>query len=309
MLESFLIIINQVGVLFILIAIGFLLRKVNLLEEKGVKGITNVVLYAVTPCVIIRSFDREMNTELLKGLMLTFAVAIASYIFIIILTNFIVRDKDDSRRRIYRFAIIFSNTGFMGIPIYQAVLGDIGVFYGSAYIAMFNVFSWTYGYMMMDRESKGFDLKKAIVNPGVLSTIIGVIIFVAGIKLPSFLLTPMADMAALNTPLPMLVIGYFLAGIALKDFKDSKQYYIIACKLVIVPVIVIALTYLFGVRGDVFLICAIAVSTPCATSTTMFSEKFGRDAMLASRVVSLSTLLSIVTMPIIISVAQVIAYR
>lgn len=309
MVESFLIIINQVAVLFILIAIGFLLRKVNLLEEKAVKGITNVVLYAVTPCVIIRSFNREMNVELLKGLLLTFAVSILSYIFIIVLTNFIVKDNDDSRRRIYRFAIIFSNTGFMGIPIYQAVLGDIGVFYGSAYIAMFNVFCWTYGYMMMDGKSKSFDIKKAIVNPGVLSTIIGVIIFIAGIRVPAILEVPMADMAALNTPLPMLVIGYFLAGIALSDFKDAKQYYIIACKLIFVPVLVIALTYLFGVRGDVFLICAIAVSTPCATTTTMFSEKFGRDAMLASRVVSMATLLSIVTMPIIISLAQTIAYR
>ena len=223
MVESFLIIINQVAVLFILIAIGFLLRKVNLLEEKAVKGITNVVLYAVTPCVIIRSFNREMNVELLKGLLLTFAVSILSYIFIIVLTNFIVKDNDDSRRRIYRFAIIFSNTGFMGIPIYQAVLGDIGVFYGSAYIAMFNVFCWTYGYMMMDGKSKSFDIKKAIVNPGVLSTIIGVIIFIAGIRVPAILEVPMADMAALNTPLPMLVIGYFLAGIALSDFKDAKQ--------------------------------------------------------------------------------------
>lgn len=309
MLESFLIIINQVAVLFILIAIGFLLRKVNLLEEKGVKGITNVVLYAVTPCVIIRSFNREMNIELLRGLLITFAVAIASYLFIIFLTKIIVRENEEEKRRIFRFAIIFSNTGFMGIPIYQAVLGDIGVFYGSAYIAMFNVFCWTYGFMMMEGSGKSFDIKKAIVNPGVLSTIIGVIIFVAGIRIPSILEVPMADMAALNTPLPMLVIGYFLAGIALSDFKDLKQYYIILCKLVIVPVVVIALTYICKVRGDVFLICAIAVSTPCATTTTMFSEKFDLDAMLSSRIVSLSTLLSIVTMPIIISLAQSIAYK
>ena len=142
-----------------------------------------------------------------------------------------------------------------------------------------------------------------------LSTIIGVIIFVAGIRLPELIMTPMVDMAALNAPLPMLIIGYFLAGIALSDFKDIKQYYVIACRLIIFPILVIALSYVAGVRGDVFLICSIAVSTPCATSTTMFSQKFNRDAALASRVVSLSTLLSIITMPIIIALAQSMAYK
>ena len=307
-MESFFIIVNQVAVLFILIGIGFLLRKINMFNHETVKGVTNIVMYAVTPCVIIRSFNREMNSELLHGLLLTFAVATISYIFCILMSYLLVRDKDDSRARIFRFAIIFSNTGFMGIPIYQAVLGDIGVFYGSIYIAMFNVFSWTYGYSMMEGKTRKISLKKAIVNPGVLSTIIGVIIFSTGISLPELLEMPMSYMAALNTPLPMLIIGFYLAGLQLSDFKDIKQYYIIVLKLLVLPILAIVLTYLAGVRGDVFLICAIAISTPCAASTTMFSEVFGRDSALASRIVSLSTLLSIITLPILITLAQGLAY-
>ena len=153
MAESFLDVGQQVLVLFILIGVGALLTKIGMITENGAKTMTDVVLYAVTPCVIVNAFQREYQPAMLGGLLVALLAAFLTLLFSVLLAELLYRKRDIDRGVVLKFALVFSNCGFMALPLQEAVLGEDGVFYGAAYIAVFNLFMWTYGLIVMGRRT------------------------------------------------------------------------------------------------------------------------------------------------------------
>lgn len=302
MLENFLTVGHQVLVLFILMSIGVAANRFKLIDSSAVNGMTNVVLYFVTPCVIIASFQREANMALFKGLLLTGGLALLIHLIFIAVSVFVIRDKDKGKEKVLRFAAIFSNCGFMSLPIQEALLGDIGVFYGSVYVAVFNVVLWTYGLSMMSGSRDEIKLSKLILNPGIIGILIGTLIFVFQIDLPVIISSPVEYMASLNTPLPMVIIGYYLGDLKLRHLtSDMKQYLAIGLRLVVLPLLAVVLLKLSGVDNTIAVVCTIASCAPAAAVTAMFANRFNRDARLAAQMVSVSTLFSLITIPIMVA--------
>ena len=296
MLSSFFDVGQQVLVLFILIGVGALLTKLGFITDKGASTMTDVVLYAVTPCVIVNAFQREYRPELLGGLLTALLCAFLTMLGSVLLAELIYRKTEISRAVVLKFSLVFSNCGFMALPLQEAVLGKDGVFYGAAYIAVFNIFMWTYGLITMSRKTELKSALKAIVNPGVIGTIIGVLLFVFSVKLPTVLASPVSLLAALNTPVPMLVIGYHLMHADLKRvLKDKGAYFAMAMRLIL---------YLLQVDSTVAVAVVIAVSSPVAAFTTMMAAKYGRDTELSAGIVSASALFSLITMPLIVGLAM-----
>ncbi len=313
-MQGFIPVATQVLILFLLMGVGILCKKYKLLNTDAVKCISDVVLYCVTPCVIIRSFaDTSFNTEKLKALLFTLLITLLIHGGMILLSRFLVRDQDDSRQRMLQFAVVFSNVGYMGLPLQEALLGSEGAFYSGMYIAVFNAAMWTYGLFLMSGDKTTVSPKKALLSPGVLGVVIGFAVFMIPSFFPSFTLphilyAPIHHLANLNTPLPMLVIGYYLADINFKAIiKDIKCFYVIFLRLVVMPLLALGVLYLCGVRGVMLVSLVISVSTPIAAVTTMFSTKYDRYPHLSCNLVSLSTLLSVFTMPLIVSLAGLIA--
>lgn len=301
-------VLTQVVILLILILLGAILTKAHILTEQGVKSMTDTVLILVTPCVIIKSFIREFNTSVLKNLLISFLIAFLAHIGFILISHLILHDKDKARERVLRFGAIFSNCGFMSIPLQQALLGDEGVFYCSSYIAIFNLFIWSYGLISMSGDKKYLTPKKILLSPGIIALTIGLIIFLLSIPIPKIILEPISYMAALNTPIPMIIIGYHLMqSNVLKGLTDVKSLFAMAVKLVIFPLLMLGVLYLCGVRGTMLVSSVITCSAPTAAITTMFSAKYGADTSLSVNMVSLSTILSLATMPVIITLAQYVA--
>lgn len=300
----FITVFTQVVILFILIFLGFTLAKTKVLNDKGVKCITDLVLYTVTPCVIIKSFVREFEKTLFKNLLISFVAVFAAHLLFILVTKLLLRSKNINRQKVLQFGTIFSNCGFMSIPLLQAVLGDDGVFYGSTYIAVFQLFIWSYGIASMGGK-ESITPKKLIINPGLLGFVAALLIFLLQIPVPKVIFEPISYMASLNTPLPMLIIGYHLANSnILAGFKDINLLFASVLKLFILPIIVIFAFYLCGLRGTLPLALTICASAPTAAITTMFSSKFSRDTALSVTMVSLTTLLSVISMPLIVTLAQ-----
>ena len=301
-------VLTQVVILFILIIIGTVLTKAKTLGENGVKNMTDVVLYTVTPCVIIKSFMREFEASAFKNLLISFLIAFLSHIGFIILSRILIRDKNQSNEAVLRFGTIFSNCGFMSIPLQQALLGDTGVFYGSSYIAIFQLFIWSYGILTMSGDRKYVSPKKLIINPGLIGLAIGLVIFLFSIHIPKIIAEPISYMSSLNTPLPMIIIGYHLAHSKLIDgLKSFKCLYAIFIKLFIFPLFTLGVMYICGVRGTLLVSSVISTSAPTAAMATMFSAKFNRNTSLSVNMVSLSTAFSLISMPIIITLAQYVA--
>lgn len=300
-------VLTQVIILLLLILTGFVLTKGKVLTENGIKSMTDMVLLLVTPCVIIKSFIREFDKDVLKSLLISFLIAILVHIGFI-LVSLLIKADDKAKQKVLQFGVIFSNCGYMSIPLQQALLGDTGVFYGSSFIAIFNIFVWSYGIILMSGDKKYLSPKKLIINPGMIGIVIGLIIFLFSIPVPKILSEPVSYLASLNTPLPMIIIGYHLAHSSLLNgIKSLKCIIAIAMKLVILPGAALGIMYLCGIRGTMLISSVISCSAPSAAITTMFSSKFGADTDMSVNMVSLSTVLSLLTMPLLITLTQYIA--
>ena len=306
MIENILLVGTQVVILFILIAIGVVCNKTKILTSKSLKDITNLVLYIITPCVIINSYNREFDLSMLKGLLITIIATLLSFAANILIAHLVIKDSDKKREAVLRFGAVFSNCGYMSLPLQQALLGDEGVFYCATYVAIFQIMLWTYGIIVISGDIKNLNPKKMILNPGVLSTLIGIIIFILPITLPKIIIEPVKYLAALNTPLPMIIIGFYLATSSF-NIKGFNIYLSFFLRLIASPILMLIIVYAFGIRGSLLVSSVISASAPVAAVSTMFSEKFNSDTPLSATMVSISTVLSILTMPLIIGFTMMLA--
>ncbi len=307
-LANFLTVGEQVLVLFLLIATGFLCNKGKMLTKEANKRISDLVVIVVAPCVIIKSFLREFNPNMLKMLLLALLIAAAAHAVMYLLAVCLIRDKDEQRRRVLQFGAIFSNAGFIALPLQEALLGPDGVFFGAAYLVMFNIFAWSLGVCMMTGDKSKITVKKILFSPGIIGVVVGMILFVTSCPLPSFITATLTHISNLNTPLPMIVVGYYLAETNLvKTLKDKNSYLCAGVRLVLFPLLALGLMYVCGVRGAMLTSMVISLSAPVAAMTTMFSEKFGADTILSVQLVSLTTLFSLITMPVIVAISQMLA--
>lgn len=304
MLQDFLTVASQVLTLFLLIGVGVVCAKVKLLSDGAVKALANLVLYIATPCVIVKSCIREFDPAMLWGFLTVIAVAAVTHGLLIVLAKVVFRDREEDRRRVFRVATVFSNAGYMAIPLQQAILGDVGVFYCAAYVIVFNVFLWTYGLAEMSGESR-LSVKKILLNPGVIGVAVGILLFVLPIPVPGLIVDGIGHLAALNTPVPMLIVGFYLAQTDLLGaLKDGRGWLCMALRLVVAPAVALGALLLCGVRGDLLTSCMICIATPVATACTMFATRFDRNPRLSVNLVSLSTLLSVVTLPLMVALTN-----
>lgn len=305
MLESFLIVGQQVAVLFILIFIGLGCALSGLLKKAAVDDMTNLVLYIVTPCILITSFQREFDSKMLGALGVALLTATGFHLLNILFAHTLVHDREKRRERVLRFGLVFSNAGYMSLPLQNEILGADGVFFGAAVIAIFNLLAWTYGLVLMGGDMKQIGFRKLFFNPGVVGVMIGLVFFVFPYSLPPVVKRPMEMLSALNTPLPMLIIGFYLAEAKIVPvLKDIKVHLVMFMRLLAVPLIMLAVLLALGVRDRTLVVaCTIAASAPSAAMTTMFSAKFNQDTQLSVGLVSLSTLVSILTMPLVVGLS------
>ena len=308
MLNSFMVVGTQVLILFILIGLGVLGTKCRLITKEGVSTMTEIMLYLVTPCVMINAFQKDFDYSMFIGFLIACGSAVFAHVLAILLGKLFFKGQTADRKSVMRFAVIFSNCGFMSLPLLEALLGSDGVFYGASYVAVFNIMCWSYGLKIMDPECGKLSIKKILLNPGIDGVVIGLIFFFTSFHLPELILKPVQYMAALNTPVPMLIIGYYAAQLDVRSMlRDKDEYLVLLLRLVVTPLIVFGVLYALGIRGSLLVACVLSCSAPVAATGTMFSVKFGQDAKLSAELVALSTFISIITMTLIVGMVQYLA--
>ena len=220
---------------------------------------------------------------------------------------FCFKKAPNSRQRMLRFATVFGNAAFMGIPLIIDVLGKEKAIYATFYLIFFQIFVWTVGSYIYTRDTKFFSIKKIILNPGVIPIILGVIIYVSGLGelIPDVVVSAVDKLASAVVPFSMLIVGIRLAECNLKGiFLNPKLFLCIGLRLLVLPTVFFAVMFVISKLGIyhnevVFSAALICASAPCAAYTNSFAEMFHGDGAEASKVVSVSTLLSIFTMPVI----------
>lgn len=307
-MNSFLTVGEQVLILFLLMVVGFVCNKAKILSKEANKRISDLVVILVAPCVIIQSFERDYDAKLLWGIGISVIIAAVIHILMIAISHFVFAKESDIQRRVLRFGAVFSNAGFVALPLQSALLGAEGTLYGASYLVVFNIVLWSYGIYEMSGDKANITAGKIILSPGIVSVTVGIILFLFSVKLPNAVNSAIGYIAALNVPLPMIIVGYYIAETnifdALKDLKCVKCMFM---RLIVFPFLSFLVLYLCGVRGIMLSAAVIATSAPVGATTTMFSERFGADTSLSAKLVSVSTLISTVTMPVIIGLAQTVA--
>lgn len=297
----------QVAIMAVLITIGFVLSKCKKITDKGADEFTFILLNIVTPCIIVNSFiTLDSGSLAVSDIAMCLGLAALTMGVGVAIVPFVYKKEPLDKQKVLRFSIIFSNAGYMAIPLAEAVIGARGVVYASLFVAVFNLILWTIGYAIMSGQKK-ITIKTVLLNKGVISITIGLLIYAFNLTIPEVLSKPVSYMASLNTPIAMLVLGHFLAGISLKEaFLDKRSYQIALIRLIFLPAAAIGIMAIFRPEYDLFMCVLIQNAAPTATATALFASQMNADAKLASKVVGISTILSLITIPIFILIGDVV---
>lgn len=299
---------TQVVILFLIAMVGLVCHKTGIYTQKASRLTTNLLFYIVAPAIIIRSFlGMEYSKDALSGLLKALLGGIFFHIVGMLFAKFLFNKGDKDTACIFKYACCYGNVGYMALPLAQAVLGDEGVFYCSVILVPFNILSFTHGVNVMQKKSgnEKLNFKKLLLNPGVVGVVIGLPLFLLQVKLPEIIYAPVSYIADLNTPLAMVMFGTYLAAADWKTIFSDKRIFISAIvKIILIPLITIGALKLFGFGGTLLVACVLSASAPTANNTVMFAAKYDRDTVTASKVTAFVSILSILTMPIMIAIAQ-----
>lgn len=342
--------IFNVAVLFIMLVPGIVMKKCKLVTDGFGKGISNLVLYIAQPLLIVSAYVNceSRFSDIWLNILVVFALSIVAHVVFAAVALNLFNRVPDGRRRILRLTTIFANAAFMGIPLIEALLGAEAAIYASIYNITFNLFLWTLGVFLCTRNSdedvdgdgdsdifddiavaksvakKEVSLKKVLLHPVTLASVIGVIILASGantaiganlesakpnviLELVVSCLTMLKNLVA---PLSMVVIGLRLAEVDFRGlFKDVYMYLFLLLRHFALPLAIVGVMRLLMLIGapistDALLVVTILAATPAASSATMFAEKYDCDAGYASKLVAVSTILCIATMPLVVMIAQ-----
>lgn len=298
---------TQVSVMLALIILGYIIAKKKILTTNGSSEIGAILLNIVTPCVLIRAYHINfIKSEIINLLTASGISVVVHVIYILFARLFFLNVKDNQRRLISESASVYSNCGYMAIPLIEACFGSIGVFYSSAYLCIFTLFVWTHCKNRFNKSDSSF-LKSTLLNPGIIGVVLGLLIYFTQIKLPTFAYKTISFVADLNSPLAMLLIGNFLArsGVV-KAFKDKGVYVVSFFKLIIAPLILAGC--LFLIKADITMSMCIIISAACpvAALIPIFAANYNNDHEYATNLTVASTLFSVITIPAICLIASMI---
>ncbi|MGF0095298.1 AEC family transporter [Peptoniphilus sp. SGI.035] len=296
------IILKQLLIMFLFMLLGFLLYKNKKIDNDGSKSIANLLIYIVLPCSILTSFinnNMEIPSKLFLG---SIALSLLCLMISISISSLLFKNK-----AIDNFGVSFSNAGFMGIPIITSVLDEKYLIYAASYIALLNILQYFYGQKLLLGETILKNKWDIIKNPLVISFFLGVIIYVFQYQVPDVFNSLSKSLASINSPLAMILLGAYIAQVrGVSSFLNKNLVISSMVRLVIIPIITIFIFKLLNVSKEIILPLIICVSAPVGSNLAVYAQKLDKDYIYSVELVSVSTVLSLVTMPIILRLADLI---
>lgn len=296
-----LILIKQIVVMLAMMSIGVALFKLGQIDEKGVGQLSNLALYVATPCVVIRALAIPYDAEKISTGILVMLFFLIIFAVSVVIGRFGCGRAD----RVGTFAVVFSNSGFVGIPLIQGILGDEYVFYVTMTMVVGTLTFWTYGVLLMSGDKNEVSIKKILTNPNLIAVVVGMVIFFTIDELPYVVMQTLTGMANMNTGLGMVILGATLgaSNVGLM-ITDTRLYKAIALRLVVVPLACIPILLLMPVPFEVRMVMMIIAAAPAASATSMLALKYGADYSYGTGLSIGTTIVSMLTMPLVLALAM-----
>ena len=298
--------VNQIIIMFLYMIFGFVLFKGKKISKEGSANMATLLVWLIIPVVVVKSFCVEPTQERMVGLLLSIAAAVAAQAVSMLVSHLFFK-----KRPIDNFAAAFSNAGFIGIPLVTATVGGDAVFYIAFFVAILNILQWVYGVAVIT-EKKMKITGSTLVHPLILGTVLGLVLFFTGLgaKLPTVVMSTLSGISALNAPLAMLIMGVYLAQADMKSLWTDKHLYILSfVRLVLIPLLTVLLLWgmqllIPALSSTIVLALLIAAIAPVGANVAVYAQLHNKDYVYASKTVVISTLLSLVSMPLVVLLAQ-----
>lgn len=297
--------LNMQMMMFLLVAIGFLIRKKGIVGTEGRKNMIDLCLFVTLPFNVLNSFLREWDWDLLISCSVILLLSIGYNAVSVLFSILLYRRNSLEKQKPLKYGTIVSNGGFLGNPIIEGIYGSSGLLYASLFMLPVRVVMWSYGVTVFLRgeesaaeNKKSGLLKKIITHPCIVAIYVGAIIMIGGIGLPTFLKNTIAGLSNCNMPLSMMLVGMLLAEIDPKGLIDKTMWFYTFVRLILMPLVIYGLTAFLPIDAQLRGITVIMAGMPAPITTALLSAKYGGDEEYATGMIFVTTLLSLITLPI-----------
>lgn len=299
---------GQIFTMFLIILVAVACYRKQLITENGNRDLSNLLMYVINPCILFCSYQKEFDPRMLKGLLLALLLALLSHLMGMALSWACLRnEKEDLVNE--RMAIIYTNCGFLAIPLVNAIYGYEGVFYLTAYITVFNFLIWSHGILYVRGSWNRRDVLKSVTSPASIAILLGIFCYLLQIRIPRILSSALESVGAMNTPVAMLIAGVCIAQTDMRNtFRKWRIYWVCLLKLLILPVLFILVFKPFFGDGLLMGVLTIATASPTATMSMIFAVKYDRNSSYASELFAVTTLCSLLTIPLSLFLLKVIPF-
>lgn len=300
-MQAAMVISQQILVMFIYMMCGFALYKSGKLTKQGSREIAHMLLWLIVPIVLLQSFCVEFSAQKLLQLAVSAGIGGLSLLLSIVVAWLLFH-----KNPIENFAVAFSNAGFLGLPLVQATLGEHAVFYVVGFVSLLNVLQWTYGVSVLTGERKTVSIKSIFLNPIIIGVLAGFVLFCTGLgtRLPGVLRITLESISRLNAPLAMIILGCYLAQTELRSLVTTARLYVVSlARLILVPLLTIAFLLPMPVPSEMKLAVLISAIAPVGANVAVYAQLNDLDYSYACKAVTQSTVLSLITMPLLLLLA------
>ncbi len=305
-------VILQIAVLFIIMFLGYYLRRRHIIGEDGVKNFSALIFYVTMPALIISSMSKTSleNASDLGQIVVASLISYTLFILVSLLIPRLLRVEDGSKG-LYKFMTIFANTGFIGFPMLVAIIDESAVFLGAVLSIPFNILLFTIGiYFISSDKDQGHKMKlsmRQFMNPGLIATIAGVVVILTGFELPVLVIRTASTLGAVTTPVAMVVVGASLYGVNTKDMLKNRKVLILSgIRMLAFPLIVGLILRLIGLDAIIIAVAMVIAGMPIGTTTVIITRQYDGNVLEASEAVFMSTCLLLLTAPVLVLMIQMI---
>lgn len=288
--------------LFLLMSVGFLLRKKDFAAQGVHQILTKLLINVFLPCNIITSFQIKLTAGLAGEMLITLAVPFGIYTVCCLLNKFLFARADENRKSVLRYGILISNASFMGNPIAEAIYGTRGLFYASISLIPLRIFMWSAGLALFVRTDWKDGLKKVAAHPCIIAVYIGLLKIFLGLSLPGFIDNTLLQLGRCTTPVSMMVVGMILAEAPLRFRIDRDMLVFCLFRHLLIPLAVLLALCILGIPPLIIGVSVVLSGMPAGSTTAILASTYGADTVYASRLTFVSTVVSFFFMPLLSAV-------
>lgn len=298
-MDYFLNLLSTQAILFIYILVGMYTRKKKIITKENQQQFIDLILKILMPCMIFSSYDQKITLDVMKKAALIMAIAFSICIAAIYLGKILYRNYSFEKGSILKYGTIVNNSGFAGLPICSEIFGDTGLFYASFFLIPNRIFMWTAGISLFEKTDSKSKWKNVLLNPNIIAVELGLVFSILSIKLPNFINYSLDHMGAAVSPLSMMVVGAILADVDFRTIFDKSVFYMAGIRLILLPLLTLGIVRVFHLDETISGVALVLTSMPVGTTTALLAAKYNADVDFASKCVFVTTMLSLITVPIL----------